>query len=125
MEDDIRSELSAAGIAWAETEDMEAVLPELDAIYITRIQDEHDQEGESAQIDLSRFKFLPRHLSQFKQTGVIMHPLPRRDEIHPEVDEDFRAKYWRQERNGMWMRVAILTQIFEVDHMLLHAGLGE
>lgn len=125
MEEDIRTELTEAGFDWSETEDMESVLGQLDAIYITRIQDEHDKNGESAQVDVSRFKFLPRHLKGFKPTGVIMHPLPRRDEIHPEVDDDGRAKYWRQERNGMWMRVAILTQIFQVDHMLLHAGLGD
>ena len=44
-----------------------------------------------------------------------MHPLPRGPEIDPAIDADPRAMYWRQERNGMWMRVALLVKIFEVD----------
>ncbi len=44
-----------------------------------------------------------------------MHPLPRRDELDPAIDADPRAKYWRQERNGMWVRVAILTMLFGID----------
>jgi aspartate carbamoyltransferase catalytic subunit len=92
----------------------------LDAIYITRIQDEHDKAGESSRVDLSAFKFGTEHLKLMKPTGVIMHPLPRRDEIHPDVDSDPRAKYWRQERNGMWIRVALLVKLFKVDHLVMH-----
>jgi aspartate carbamoyltransferase catalytic subunit len=44
-----------------------------------------------------------------------MHPLPRGPEIDPAVDADERAMYWRQERNGMWMRVALLVKLFGVD----------
>jgi aspartate carbamoyltransferase catalytic subunit len=43
---------------------------------------------------------------------VIMHPLPRRDEIATEVDGDPRAVYWRQMRNGMWIRAALIAGIF-------------
>lgn len=120
MEEDIKSHLRAHGVEFRETEDMRGALPELDAIYITRIQDEHDVAGESRNVDLSKFKFGVEHLKSLKPTGVIMHPLPRRDEIHPDVDADPRAKYWRQERNGMWMRVALLTKLFKVDPMILH-----
>lgn len=123
MEEDIKAHLREHGVAYSETSDMEAVLPSLDAIYITRIQDEHDVSGESSKVDISRFKFRVEHLRKLKADGVIMHPLPRRDEIHPDVDGDPRAKYWRQERNGMWMRVAILTRIFKVDHHILHSRL--
>jgi aspartate carbamoyltransferase catalytic subunit len=123
MGEDIKSHLREHGVAFSETEDMEAALPDLDAIYITRIQDEHDAAGESAGVDLSRFKLRPEHLRAMKPESVIMHPLPRRDEIHPEVDDDPRAKYWRQERNGMWMRVALLTKVFHVDHTILHGHL--
>jgi len=123
MEEDIKAHLKEHGVAFSETEDMEAALPSLDALYITRIQDEHDVSKESSRVDLSRFKFGVRHLRALKGDGVIMHPLPRRDEIHPDVDSDPRAKYWRQERNGMWMRVAILTKIFKIDHQILHSYL--
>ena len=43
-----------------------------------------------------------------------MHPLPRGPEIAVEVDQDPRAMYWRQERNGMWMRVALIATIFDL-----------
>jgi len=123
MQEDIKQHLREHGIPYEETQDMQKVLPELDAIYITRIQDEHDLPGEKQEVDLSRFKFGVEHLPTLKPTGIIMHPLPRRDEIHPDVDADPRAKYWRQERNGMWMRVALLTKLFRVDPMILHGSL--
>ena len=44
-----------------------------------------------------------------------MHPLPRGPELDPAVDTDPRAMYWRQERNGMWVRVALLVKIFEAE----------
>ncbi len=125
MEEDIKSHLRAQGVAFAETDDMVQALPDLDAIYITRIQDEHDEAGESKGVDVSRFKLGVAHLGKMKPEAVIMHPLPRRDEIHPDVDADPRAKYWRQERNGMWMRVALLTKIFRVDDRLLHGHLRD
>jgi aspartate carbamoyltransferase catalytic subunit len=101
---------------------MESVLPSLDALYVTRIQDEHDKAGESTKVDISRFKLGTAHLPRMKKDAVIMHPLPRRDEVHPDVDDDPRAKYWRQERNGMWMRAAILTRIFGVDGKIPRDG---
>jgi aspartate carbamoyltransferase catalytic subunit len=54
-----------------------------------------------------------------KTTSVIMHPLPRRQELDVAIDNDPRAKYWRQERNGMWTRVALLTKIFGVDRKIV------
>jgi aspartate carbamoyltransferase catalytic subunit len=123
MEDDIKNHLQHHGVQFVETKDLKAVLPELDAIYITRIQDEHDKKGESKAVDISAFKLGTEHLKHMKPHAVIMHPLPRRDEIHPDVDTDPRAKYWRQERNGMWMRVAILVKQFKVDHLIMHGHL--
>jgi aspartate carbamoyltransferase catalytic subunit len=123
MEEDIKLHLGQHGVQFVETTDLKAVLPQLDAIYITRIQDEHDKQGESKGVDLSNFKFGLKELALMKPHGVIMHPLPRRDEIHPDVDADPRAKYWRQERNGMWMRVALFVKLFKVDHLIMHGNL--
>jgi aspartate carbamoyltransferase catalytic subunit len=122
MEEDIKAHLREHRVNFAETEDMESVLPSLDALYVTRIQDEHDKAGESTKVDISRFKLGTAHLPRMKKDAVIMHPLPRRDEVHPDVDDDPRAKYWRQERNGMWMRAAILTRIFGVDGKIPRDG---
>ena len=125
MEDDIKSHLQDNNVEFLETENLMEMIGEIDALYVTRIQDEHDRNGESKLVDMSKFKFGPEQLKSFKSDGVIMHPLPRRDEIDTVIDNDPRAKYWRQERNGMWMRVAILAKIFQVHANIVHTHLRE
>ncbi len=110
---DILDLLDATGVEYDLGDDFEKVLPRADAVYMTRIQDEWDQTaGESGRIDLTRFHFTAAHLKMLPPQAVIMHPLPRRQEIAVEVDRDPRAVYWRQVRNGMWARTALLAVIF-------------
>jgi len=90
-----------------------------DAIYMTRIQSEWDIDGESDKIDVSKFCFKKYHLDMIRPTTIIMHPLPRRTEIDTDVDFDKRAMYWRQVRNGMWIRVALISAMFAVDNDIL------
>lgn len=115
MERDVKEHLSGHDIEFYETERLEEVLPELDALYVTRMQSEWDVEGESRAVDLARFSVGTAELARLKPDSVIMHPLPRGPEIDPVVDRDPRAMYWRQERNGMWMRVAVLIKIFGLE----------
>lgn len=113
---DILVMLDKAGVQYEVSADFEKALPEADAIYMTRVQDEWDKKkGESRKVDISRYYFLGRHLQIIKPHAVIMHPLPRRLEIATEVDHDPRAVYWRQVRNGMWIRVALMASIFKRD----------
>lgn len=112
---DILEVLDKAGMAYEVTDDFESVIPHVDAIYMTRIQDEWDQAQESQALDTSRFHFLAKHLGLLQSHAIIMHPLPRRKEIDPEVDADPRAKYWRQVRNGMWVRAALILTVFDRD----------
>jgi aspartate carbamoyltransferase catalytic subunit len=114
MQDDVKEYLNHHGIPYAETQNLDEVLPELDALYVTRMQSEWDSANESRTIDLKRFGVGLRELEILKRDGIIMHPLPRGPEIDRAVDDDPRAMYWRQERNGMWMRVAVLLRIFRV-----------
>src|SRR5690606_12495843 len=114
MEGDVKNHLNERGIPFVETEELHAVLPELDALYVTRMQSEWDVAGESQQVDLARFSVGPRELALMKPDAIVMHPLPRGPEIDRLVDADPRAMYWRQERNGMWMRVAVLLKIFRL-----------
>ena len=114
IEDDLRTYLKDHDISFTETEDFAGVMPTANAIYMTRIQDEHDKAGESKSIDYSKFYLNYEHLDILKEDAVIMHPLPRRKEIDVKVDADPRARYWRQERNGMWTRVALIARIFDV-----------
>ncbi|MCF7855555.1 MAG: aspartate carbamoyltransferase [Candidatus Pacebacteria bacterium] len=113
---DVLDELNAKDVTYHVSNDFEAIIPEADAIYMTRIQDEWDQiPGESGTIDISAYAFRKEHLTKLKINAVLMHPLPRRKEIATEVDSDPRAVYWRQVRNGMWIRVALIASTFGVD----------
>lgn len=112
---DILEQLDAAGVDYEVSSSFEKLIPEADAIYMTRIQDEWDKPGDKGKIDISAYSFAARHLSLLKPTGVIMHPLPRRQEIAVDVDRDPRAVYWRQVRNGMWIRTALMATIFGRD----------
>jgi len=115
MEPDILDFLKRHDMPFIETEDFRSVMGEADAIYMTRIQDEHDKAGESRAVDYSPFHFRAEHLKLIGKNCVIMHPLPRRHEIEVTVDDDPRAVFWRQERNGMWARAALISYIFGVD----------
>ena len=126
MKDDVLEFLKRHEIPYlTETRDLRNVLTQADAIYMTRIQDEHDTfKGESSQTDNSRFKLLKEDMHLVKKNAAIMHPFPRRDEIDVEIDSDPRAKYWRQERNGMWTRAALIAYIFEVHNQILNSNIG-
>jgi len=112
---DVLERLRRAGVEFELHERLEGVLPEADAIYMTRIQDEWDTAEESKQIASGAFHITAADLDQIKPSAIIMHPLPRRAEIATEVDSDPRAMYWRQVRNGMWIRVALVLSVFDRD----------
>lgn len=112
--DDILELLAKRKVEFVKSNDFEGSIPSADAIYMTRIQDEWDEKGESSRIDISEFSFKEKHLGILGKHSVLMHPLPRRTEIAQEVDRDRRAVYWRQMRNGMWIRAALIAEIFGV-----------
>ena len=124
MQDDIKAFLASHNIPYVETADLPGALPELDAIYVTRMQSEWDQAGESSKVDAARFSIGIEEMKLLKPEGIVMHPLPRGPEIDPAVDTDPRAMYWRQERNGMWMRVAVLLKIFKLEIRVREVELG-
>jgi aspartate carbamoyltransferase catalytic subunit len=90
-------------------------MPHVDAIYMTRIQKEYAEAPAEESDVYPEFHFTREHLSVIQSHCIIMHPLPRRYEIEIEVDKDPRAVYWKQERNGMWMRAALISYLFGVD----------
>ncbi len=120
IKEDILQMLDAKGICYEVTDELQRWLPQADAVYMTRIQDEWDTaSGESAKIDTSAFKLGPAEVAMMKPTAAILHPLPRRDEISTLVDNDPRAKYWRQMRNGMWIRAALIAATFGREKAIL------
>jgi aspartate carbamoyltransferase catalytic subunit len=119
IEDDIKLYLKNKKYKFTETDNLKDAIKTADAIYMTRIQDEYDINNESKNIDYSKFHLTKGHLKLMKKTAIILHPLPRRAEISTEVDSDPRAMYWRQERNGMWIRTALIAYIFGIEHKIL------
>jgi aspartate carbamoyltransferase catalytic subunit len=120
---DVTDILKAKGVDFEISDDLQAATRVSDAVYMTRIQDEWDDaSGESARIDTSRFKFGAAELALLKNDGIIMHPLPRRDEISTCCDNDPRAMYWRQMRNGMWIRSALIATTFGLEKEILGCG---
>ncbi len=119
MEEDILQFCDDNGIKYKKIDSIKEGLEEVDAVYMTRIQDEWDGLGAGAgHVKASdAFTFKKEYLDLMKPHCCLMHPLPKRDEIDVELDyiDDKRIVYWRQERNGMWMRVALIAKLFGVD----------
>ena len=120
---DVTAILDAKGVEYEVSDDLRGGVARADAVYMTRIQDEWDSsKGASARIDTRRFKFGAEELAILKPGGVIMHPLPRRDEIATCCDRDPRAMYWRQMRNGMWIRTALIAATFGFEEAIMNCG---
>lgn len=119
MEDDIKDFLNRHNVFYYERDDLEEVVGLADAIYMTRAQDEYGEKGRES-VD-ERFKFKKEYLDLMKEDAILMHPLPKREEIDPEIDniDDNRIIYWRQPRNGMWIRVALIATIFQKEQEIL------
>ena len=94
--DDVRSFLTKNSITFEESENLDKYIKKADVFYSTRIQDEYDKQHESKVIDYTGLYIKKEHLSHMKPNALILHPLPRRKEIPPEIDSDQRAWYWKQ-----------------------------
>ena len=111
----IDDELISRGIEYKEVTDMESVMPELDILYMTRVQKERFF-NEADYIRLKDTYILtPDKLDSAKKDLCIMHPLPRVNEISVKVDDDPRACYFDQVLNGKYMREALILKLLEVE----------
>ena len=90
----------------------EEILPLADVVYRTRIDRERLQQKD---VNLAQYNIDTDMLRRMKSSAIIMHPLPRSVEIDPAVDLDPRAAYFRQARNGLFVRMALLTMLFDVE----------
>lgn len=119
MGDDIIAYLDNKNVDYEISHEFIKHLPSADAIYMTRVQDEHDTESDKSEKSFPEFSLRAEHLSILKEHCAIMHPLPRREELDSAIDNDPRAKYWRQERNGMWARAALMSHITGYDQKIM------
>ena len=114
MGDDIKEHLTRHGVSYEETDDLPGVMRQADVVYQTRIQKESfGAAGLSHEYELAAGRFvIDAALAGSMQRGaIIMHPLPRVSELLPAVDKDPRAAYFRQAKNGLYVRMALLMSI--------------
>ena len=102
------------GIEYVQTEDLMAVLPELDILYMTRVQKERFFNEEDYLRLKDSYILTPDKLKVAKPDLAILHPLPRVNEIVVSIDDDPRACYFKQVLNGKYMRMALIMKLLEV-----------
>ena len=98
---------------YREVDDMESVMPELDVLYMTRVQKERFVDEEEFERVKDCFVLDARKMSMAKSDMAVLHPLPRVNEILQEVDDDPRAAYFRQVENGKFVRMALMLRLLE------------
>ena len=105
--------MSKNRINFRETEDFELALKTADVIYQTRIQKERFKNQKDYKKYFGKFILNRQTLRVLKKNSIIMHPLPRVNEIASEVDKDKRAIYFEQAQNGVYTRMALLITLFD------------
>ena len=114
MKDDIKAYLERYGIQFEEENDLFKVAKEVDVIYQTRIQ--RERFGDRIEdYEAARGKYIVNAevMEVLREDAVVMHPLPRVDEVDPAVDADPRSAYFRQAHNGLYIRMALLQMVLE------------
>lgn len=107
--------LKAKNIEYVQTADLLSVMPELDVLYMTRVQRERFFNEEDYLRLKDSYILTPDKLKGAKSDLCIMHPLPRVNEIAVAIDDDPRACYFKQVLNGKYMRMALILKLLEVN----------
>ena len=111
----IKDSLKQKGLEYVQTTDLEAVMPELDILYMTRVQRERFFNEEEYLRLKDSYILTPEKLQAAKADLTVLHPLPRVNEIAVTVDDDPRACYFRQALNGKFIRMALILKLLEVE----------
>ena len=123
MPDDVLDEVQhISGRRPREVATLEEVLPELDVLYMTRIQRERFERPEEYDGLKGVYVLTPELLGLAGEDAIVLHPLPRVDEIAPAADTDPRAKYFEQAAGGVPVRMALISLLLEVESR--HTGKG-
>ena len=109
----VKDLLKEKGLAYKQTTDLDSVMPELDILYMTRVQRERFFNEEEYLRLKDSYILTPEKLKTAKDTLSILHPLPRVNEIAVAVDDDPRACYFRQALNGKFIRMALILKLLE------------
>ncbi len=115
----LKEVVEPSGHTWREARAMEEVMPELDILYMTRVQRERFFNEEDYVRLKDSYILTPEKLCAAKESLSILHPLPRVNEIAPEVDHDPRAVYFQQARGGVFVRMALLLALLGLEKGVL------
>jgi aspartate carbamoyltransferase catalytic subunit len=107
----LMNEIIDRGVKVRETYDVADVIENADVLYVTRIQKERFSDPKQYEEVKDCYEITTELMTRAKQKMIIMHPLPRVGEIHYRVDDDPRAAYFRQVKNGMYVRMALLAAV--------------
>jgi aspartate carbamoyltransferase catalytic subunit len=110
----IREKLDAAGVEWREVSSLEDAIPELDILYMTRIQQERFPSWEEYEKLKDSFILTRSMLEPAKEDMIVLHPLPRVNEIDVDVDDDPRACYFYQALMGKYIRMALILYLLGI-----------
>ena len=115
MENDIKAYLDKYNVSWREETDLAQIAREADCIYMTRIQKERFHSVDDYNEAASQYILSLKMVRDMKPDAIIMHPLPRVDEIPEEVDKTPQARYFEQAQNGLYIRMALLYLLLKND----------
>ena len=107
--------LKKKGIPYTQTTSLEEALPQLDILYMTRVQKERFFNEEDYIRLKDSYILTPEKLVHAKADLSILHPLPRVNEISVAVDQDPRATYWKQVKNGKFIRMALILKLLSIE----------
>lgn len=111
----IKEVIEKNNIEFVETTNLEEVMGELDILYMTRVQRERFFNEQDYIRLKDSYILTPEKLENAKEDMCILHPLPRVNEIAVAVDNDKRAKYFEQAKNGKYIRMALILKLLEVE----------
>ena len=118
----VRYDLGEAGAKVEEHTGLGEVLPELDVLYVTRIQRERFPDEDEYRAVAGQYRIDAETLESAPESLTVMHPLPRVDEIAADVDETAHAKYFEQAHNGVPVRMALLDRMLDGSETWTRAG---
>ena len=105
----LKAHLDEHMVPYTEQEDIEEVIETTDVLYMTRVQKERFDDAREYEKAAGKYILTKALAERMKHDAIILHPLPRVDEIAVEADLDSRAKYFAQAQNGLWVRMALLV----------------
>ena len=114
MRQDMLNHLTENRVWYTVESDLAKVLPEVDVVYVTHIERDRFDGPDEKYAELARkYYFDAEMMKKLPEHAIIMHPLPRKGEISPQIDADPRAAYFKQTQNGVLIRMALLSWVME------------